>query len=195
MPEYSQPMPVRAATRRDVLAAAEILFRERGYTRTSVHDLAEAAGVAVQSIYNAFGSKRGVLAALAEGIPGYALDPRIRTERDAASVVKLVAGRLAAEHERNADLRTTVREAAAGDVQLAALEQDRREGRLAAYRELARELKRRDALAEGVAIDEAALTVGVLADAQTYRLLRERGWTQARYERWLERGLRTQLLR
>ena len=159
MPEYSQPMPVRAATRRDVLAAAEILFRERGYTRTSVHDLAEAAGVAVQSIYNAFGSKRGVLAALAEGIPGYALDPRIRTERDAASVVKLVAGRLAA------------------------------------YRELARELKRREALADGVAIDEAALTVGVLADAQTYRLLRERGWTQARYERWLERGLRTQLLR
>ena len=188
-------MPVRAATRRDVLAAAETLFRERGYTRTSMHDLADAAGVAVQSIYNAFGSKRGVLAALAEGIPGYALDPRIRTEPDAPSVVKLVAARLAAEHERNADLRTTVLEAAAGDAELAVLEQERREGRLAAYRELARELKRREALADGVAIDEAALTVGVLADAQTYRLLKERGWTQARYERWLERGLRTQLLR
>ena len=187
-------MPVRAATRRDVLAAAEALFRERGYTRTSVHDLADAAGVAVQSIYNGFGSKRGVLTALAEGIAGYALDPRIRTEPDAPAVLRLVASRLAAEHERTSSLRSTIREAAAGDAELAELERDRREGRLAAYRELARELKRRGELVSGVHVDDAALSVAVLGDAQTYALLRERGWTQERYERWLERSLRAQLL-
>jgi AcrR family transcriptional regulator len=187
-------MPVRAATRRDVLAAADVLFRERGYAGTSVNDLAEAAGVAVQSIYNAFGSKRGVLAALAEGIAGYALDPRIRTEPDAAAVLALVAARLTGEHERTSELRATVREAAAADGALAELERDRREGRLAAYRELARELKRRGALAGGVAVDEAALGVAVLGDPDTYRLLRGRGWTPERYERWLARSLRAQLL-
>lgn len=187
-------MPVRAATRHDVLTAADALFRARGYAGTSVHDLAEAAGVAVQSIYNAFGSKRGVLAALAEGLAGYALDPRIRTEPDAPAVLKLVAARLAEEHERTSALRATVREAAAGDGALADLERNRREGRLAAYRELARELKRRGALAEGVPVDDAALSISVLGDAGTFRLLRGRGWTQARYERWLERSLRAQLL-
>lgn len=177
-----------------MLVAADALFRERGYAGTSVNDLADAAGVAVQSIYNAFGSKRGVLTALAEGISGYALDPRIRTEPDGAAILGLVAARLAEEHERTAELRATVREAAAADAELAGVERDRREGRLAAYRELARELKRRGELATGVAVDEAALGIAVLGDPQTYHLLRERGWSRARYERWLERSLRAHLL-
>jgi hypothetical protein len=88
-----------------------------------------------------------------------------------------------------------VRVAAAADAALAELERDRSEGRLAAYRELARELKRRDALANGVAVDEAALSIAVLGDPQTFERLRERGWALQRYERWLERSLRVQLLR
>jgi len=51
-------------TRGDILRAARRLFAERGYAATSITDIAEEAGVAVQTIYARLGSKRGMLLAL-----------------------------------------------------------------------------------------------------------------------------------
>ncbi len=51
-------------TRRDILRAARRLFAERGYAATSINDIAEQAGVAIQTIYARLGSKRGLLLAL-----------------------------------------------------------------------------------------------------------------------------------
>jgi AcrR family transcriptional regulator len=51
-------------SRRDILAAARRLFAERGYAATSINDIADEAGVAVQTIYARLGSKRGMLIAL-----------------------------------------------------------------------------------------------------------------------------------
>ena len=51
-------------TRREILEAARRLFAERGYVATSVTDIAEEAGVAVQTIYARLGSKRGMLMGL-----------------------------------------------------------------------------------------------------------------------------------
>ena len=51
-------------TRRDILAAARRLFGERGYTATSITDIAAEAGVAIQTIYARVGSKRGMVLAL-----------------------------------------------------------------------------------------------------------------------------------
>lgn len=53
-------------TREDILATARRLFAERGYVHTSINDIAEEAGVAVQTIYDRLGSKRGMLAGLIE---------------------------------------------------------------------------------------------------------------------------------
>jgi AcrR family transcriptional regulator len=53
-------------TRREILLSARRLFAERGYAATSVNDIAEAAGVAVQTIYARAGSKRGMLMGLLE---------------------------------------------------------------------------------------------------------------------------------
>ncbi len=44
-------------TRRDIMAAAGALFREGGYTATSMPAIASAAGVVVETIYRSFGSK------------------------------------------------------------------------------------------------------------------------------------------
>ena len=38
-----------------------MLFADRGYTATTIELIAETAGVAVQTIYNTLGSKRGIL--------------------------------------------------------------------------------------------------------------------------------------
>jgi AcrR family transcriptional regulator len=53
-------------TRQDILHTARRLFAERGYVHTSINNIAEEAGVAVQTIYDRLGSKRGMLAGLLE---------------------------------------------------------------------------------------------------------------------------------
>ena len=53
-----------AQTRRDILAAAGALFRADGYTAVAMPAIAREAGVAVETIYRAFGSKAGLFAAV-----------------------------------------------------------------------------------------------------------------------------------
>ena len=52
--------------RRAILQAAERLFAEHGYARTSMKRLAQAVGVTDAALYNHFGSKREILEALYE---------------------------------------------------------------------------------------------------------------------------------
>lgn len=58
----------RDAVRAAVIAAAEVLFAERGYAGVSVRDLAAAAGVNHGLIHRHFGSKDGVLHAVLQGM-------------------------------------------------------------------------------------------------------------------------------
>src|SRR5262245_3047037 len=51
-------------TREEILRAARRLFADRGYARTSVRDIAEAAGVSAQTVYDSIGSKQALVARL-----------------------------------------------------------------------------------------------------------------------------------
>ena len=53
-----------AETRREILRAARRLFAEHGYTATSLQQIAEESGVAVQTIYSSVGSKPALVLAL-----------------------------------------------------------------------------------------------------------------------------------
>src|SRR5215813_10411969 len=55
---------MRQATRQSVITAAGRLFSERGYAGSSIEAIAEAAGVAVPTVYAAFGNKRSILRAM-----------------------------------------------------------------------------------------------------------------------------------
>src|SRR3954453_5133934 len=55
-------------TREEILRAARRLFAERGYTRTSVRDVADAAGVSPQTVYDSIGSKPALVARLNDAI-------------------------------------------------------------------------------------------------------------------------------
>ena len=48
-----------AQTRRDIIGTAGVLFRDHGYAGVSMPVIAGEAGVAVETIYRAFGSKAG----------------------------------------------------------------------------------------------------------------------------------------
>lgn len=54
----------RAARREEILAAARQVFAERGFRGTTIADIAEAANIALGTIYNYFPSKEDVFAAL-----------------------------------------------------------------------------------------------------------------------------------
>lgn len=65
--EFSDGRRVRgSATRTNGLAAAAELFSTQGYAATSISAIAAAAGVHSASLYHAFGSKEGMLAAVVE---------------------------------------------------------------------------------------------------------------------------------
>ena len=66
MPKQPSTLRARQAqlTRDEILGAARRLFAERGYSRTSVRDIAEAAGVSAQTVYDSIGSKQAIVARL-----------------------------------------------------------------------------------------------------------------------------------
>src|SRR5436190_8707821 len=53
-----------AATRREILDAAQRLFEQHGYAATTMAAIAKEAGVALQTVYIAVETKSGVLRAL-----------------------------------------------------------------------------------------------------------------------------------
>src|SRR5206468_12414840 len=147
-----------------------MLFADRGYTATTIELIAETAGVAVQTIYNTLGSKRGILVGLVGAVDGYAVDPRIRRERNAEEIVRIVAVGAGAENAQGAALHQIVMGAAAADREVAELERRHAARRLDAHREIARELESREALAD-VTVDDAAATMSALCSPEAYRRL------------------------
>ena len=60
-----------AQTRDEVLRAGSELFRETGWTGTTLAAIAERAGVSVETVYKSFGVKAGLVRALYErGLAG-----------------------------------------------------------------------------------------------------------------------------
>jgi AcrR family transcriptional regulator len=55
-----------AATRRRIAEAAQQLFASEGYAVTSIDRIAQESGVAVRTVYSAFGSKREILSEICE---------------------------------------------------------------------------------------------------------------------------------
>lgn len=62
MPEKSDPQP-KPRAREDLLDASFALIRERGYSRTSVNELCEAAGVSKGAFFHHFQSKEALAVA------------------------------------------------------------------------------------------------------------------------------------
>ena len=53
-------------TRLEIIQAARKLFFEHGYSGTSIEAIAQEAGVAVETVYGIFGSKRQILFSLVD---------------------------------------------------------------------------------------------------------------------------------
>ena len=127
---YESPRRARQAqeTRAAVMAAAAELFTTRGWAGTGMRDVAKGAGVATETVYSHFSSKRVLLqavidvavvgddvqVAVAERDEFAALGRGTRPERIAGAAA-LIRG----INERTAAYAGVIREAAPGDEQIA----------------------------------------------------------------------------
>lgn len=196
----------RAETTRRLLVAAGEEFGERGYHAATVQRIAARAGVTVQTLYLAWGSKRALLrahleAALAgDADTSYAdelprlIDEAIGHDVDARAVVDHLAHLYRQLAERAALGWRLYRDAAAADPEVAAdwqtLQHLRRETFGAMLRHLPSASLRR-----GLSRDAAIDTAWTIASPETYELLvGTGGYTLDAYERWVASTLAAALL-
>lgn len=191
-------------TRQSILDAALSHFVAHGYAATSMQTIADQAGVAVQTVYAAFGNKRELMRQLIEAtITGdddptpitqkaesraVAAEPdvRLRAQLDAALSRTIV--------QRVAPIVRVAEEAAASDPELATTMETVKAARRREMLDSARLL----AGPEGLRLDpeEAAATLYVLYSPQVAdMLMRDHGWSPQRYEAWLARMILEGVLR
>ena len=182
-----------AQTRAAVLDAATRLFGELGWADSSMRRVAKAAGVSVETVYSAFGSKGDLFAAVMDvAVVGDDL-PIPLAQRDVALVlgtgtrderVTKAASMSAAISGRTCELVQALTQGSATDdllaQRLAALD-ERRRGEVADYFEQVA-----SRAPTGLELDE----VWLLTSADVFHLLVHRsGWTPERHEHWLADSL------
>ena len=192
-------------TQRLIVEAAARLFLEHGYHATSIGRIAAEAGVAVQTIYNAVGSKRDLLsrvldcAAAGERAP-VPVPQFMREQAESAPDPRRIIAQLV-EFWRSALPRTApvfriIREAAAADPAIATLERNRSAQRLRNYRQAAELLADRNALRPSMTINSAAAAIFAIGHPETYRaLVVEGNWDDDAWVDWVQATLEAALLR
>jgi AcrR family transcriptional regulator len=193
------------ATRRRITDAATELFVATGYGTTTLEQIAERAGVAVQTVYFHFGNKRTVLkesvdiAAVGDDEPVPLLDRpwlvKLRAEPDARRVIALWVRSSREIFGRIAPIMQVVRDAAGADPDMAEQWATNREQRLVALRVLAELVADRGRLRPGLTIAGATDVIYTLLSIEVYSLLTaDRGWSPARWQRWMADTLADALL-
>ncbi|HET8786165.1 MAG TPA: TetR/AcrR family transcriptional regulator [Candidatus Limnocylindrales bacterium] len=182
------------ATERAIVDAALALLRERGYTATTMEDLASAAGVAVQTIYNSIGGKRSVLSRVidyvAAGPEAPTPVPSFMRERTASAtsaqeIIGILGDWFVDSHQRMADVWPIVEQAAAVDPDVARLERVRAAQRFRNYREAAAAIARLGGLA-GLDEPGAAAAIWTVSHPVVRRfLIADQAWSEDRYRTWL----------
>jgi AcrR family transcriptional regulator len=187
-------------TRTRILDAAQSLLADRGYPPTTVEAIAAAAGVAVDTVYAAFGSKRGVLQALLNvrvGGDEAELDllaragpQAVQREPDQRAQLAAFAADVSGILERARPVDDIIRGAAAVDADIAALRNEAQAYRYRNMRQLASWLAAKGPLRDGLSEDEAAAIMWTMTSPEVHGLLRvARGWSAERYSAWLAQSL------
>lgn len=185
-----------AETRRRVLAAAQALFVAKGYGSTTIAEIAQAAGVAVETVYAAFRNKPTVLYRawdLAVGGDDEDVALLDRPEVRALFAEPELPTRLArfavlntAIMRRTAPLRLAVQSAAGADPAVVGFLADIDRARLEGMAVHARHAAATGRLA--VPEEECRDVLFATTDGTLWRTLVEgRGWPDERYSAWLGR--------
>jgi AcrR family transcriptional regulator len=198
---YSSPARRQQAeaTRRAVLRAAHALFVANGYASTTIEQIAAGAGVSKPTVFNAVGNKAAVFRAVRDvAIAGddepvpvsqRPLTMAVRDEPDQHRAIAVLARHLTAVARRYGVIYELLRSAVAnGDEDLRQVWQTEEDQRLTGAG-LWVDVIRSKAPSSGRSRVDKGTAVDVLwflmAPDNYNRLVRQRGWSERKYERWL----------
>jgi AcrR family transcriptional regulator len=179
-----------------MLDAARGLFLERGYAATTIPEIAAAAGVAVPTIYWAFGSKSALVGEIRDAwLEAAQTGPRLREVLaidEPGARLDAYAAFMGNQWATGAEALAIQQDAMRADpevaAEIAAVLAGRAERLMAVVVPLAPHLR------EPLTVETAHDLLLALSLLEVYRELRGRGWSDARYQAWLGRALREQLL-
>ena len=184
-----------AATREAVIAAARHLFERDGYPATSIAAVAQAARVTPRTVYLGFETKAGLLRSVwNSALRGDVNSPPVGEQRwfrevleepDPERTLRLNARNSRRFKERSTALLEVIRDTAPLDPGIAELweriQSESHANQLAVVRSLGPRALRR-----GLDARRAADIIWTLNHPNTWiQLSVLRGWTPARYERWV----------
>lgn len=178
-----------AATRRGIADAARGLFVANGWAATGMREVAAAAGVAVETVYSHFSSKRGLLQAVLDTAVVGDDAPVALAERDDFQAagkgprparIRAAARLLTAIQVRTASLNVLLRQAAPADEEVSEMLRT------------TRERQRIDVAAGFELVNGRAPSrterdgAWAIASPEVYLLLvEESGWSPKEYEAWI----------
>ncbi len=194
-----------AATRHAVLVAARTLFVERGYAATTVAQIARTAGVAVDTVYAAVGTKPVLLRELVEtalsgvdeAVPAQQRDYvlAVRAAVRAEDKIAAYCAALPALQLRLAPVFLALRDAGLTDPVCAALWQDISARRARNMLQFAADLRSTGQLREDLSDQEVADVIWSMNAVEYWVLLvRERGWSPDRFGTYVADAWRRLLL-
>jgi AcrR family transcriptional regulator len=202
MPEKPPSLRERQAqlTQAEILKAARRLFAERGYTRTSVRDIAEAAGVSAQTVYDSIGSKQALVLRLNDLIDAEAgvweIAGAAAQSDDPATIATTSARVTRSILDHCGDIIHAVITGASAEPELQIVLDEGHSRHVGGARRAVERLRDIDALAATVDLDEAVETLAAITDIRFALLLRDTyGWSLDRIESWIAEASRVLLLR
>lgn len=191
-------------TRAKVIEAARELFVAQGYGATSLQEVADRAGVAVQTVYFVFGNKRTLFKDVVDTSIAGDAEPVATLDREwfrDACAAPTAAGQLRAHVRgtseilaRVAPIMPMIEAAGSTDPQIAAQWPDGPDARHTVQHAAAEALVAKPDARPGVSAAMAADLLFGLLSPQLYLLfVQDRGWTPAAWEEWVHTTLSAQL--
>jgi AcrR family transcriptional regulator len=186
-------------TRRKMLDAARTILPTLGYEATTINAVAQEAGVAAQTVYAAFGSKRGIIAALLDDARfGEAYKDAVRQARETRNLRSRVrlAARIACRVHGAESAEIAMLHGIIGvSPELAKIEVDAEMARRDAQYDLVSLLFEAGELRPELDMDRARDVLWAFTGRDLYRMLvATRHWSAEAYERWLADLLEKELL-
>ncbi len=186
----------RAATRVSIVDAAQTLFREQGYARTTITDIANVAGVAPQTVYWAFGSKPRLVAEIRDAwLRAADTGERLAAVlgvADGTARLDAFATFMTHQWQTGSDAVAIQQEAMRADADVARDVTATLARRAVALLDVVRPLSPQ--LRAQLTVNLAHDRLLALSSVGVYLELRGRGWTAKAYRDWLSEVLRANLL-
>jgi AcrR family transcriptional regulator len=188
-----------AATRAEILSGARRLFAERGYPATSIQQVADEAGVAIQTIYSSVGSKADLVLALNDLIDEEAdvstLGAEVAAETKPAELLAKGVQLTRRLNERCGDIIRVLLSAEAAEPEVAAAFNDGMRRHQQGAAGLGQRLAFLGALPPGTSPEQAATAFSVMTSPASWRqLTRDAGWSYDTAESWIIDSLTKLLL-